>query len=221
MKIKNACLLAVICTIVVLLVSACGKQKLPKPAITFQNTLQELTDKETNKWLSLKDNLDKPGTLECAYNLITFKYLTETEDTIIYRFANNHLLSVIIVLNKADYTQIIKQFKNNKEMRYKGHNMFEDNNKIIIRIGQQDGSNAKSLLYLNNENNEIGKMVEILDDSTNNILQRKDNEKFFVQTLFYLIGRSDAVKSMPMFFMQEINFYYNKVLIQASNDINL
>ena len=215
-KVRNT----IICTIVVLLVSACGKQKLPKPAITFQNTLQELTDKETNKYLSLKDNLDKPGTLGCIYNLTTSKFLTETKDTIIYHFAGNHLLSVLIVLNKVDYAKTIKHFKNDKELQDKGNNMFEDKNKTIIRIGQQDGNNATSLLYLNNESNEIGEMVKALGNSTDNILQKQDNDKFFVQTLLYLIGTSDVVNSMPMFFMQQSNYYYNKVLKEAAHPSN-
>ena len=210
----------IICIVVALLVTACGKLNLPKPAITFQNTIQELTDKETNKNLSLEDNLDKPGTLGYAYNLITYKFLTETNDTIIYNFAGNHLLCALIILNKVDYAQIIKQFKNDKELQDKGNNMFEDKNKRIIRIGQQDGSNATSLLYLNNENNEIGKMVEMLDNYTDNFLQKKDNDKFFVQTLLYLIGTSDAVISMSMFFTQEKDYYYNKVLRQAAYTSN-
>lgn len=212
-KIRNT----IICTIVVLLVSACGKLKLPKPAITFQNTIQELTDKETNKYLSLKDNLDKPGTLGYIYNLTTSKFLTETKDTIIYHFAGNHLLSVLIVLNKVDYAKTIKQFKNDKELQDKGNNMFEDKNKTIIRIGQQDGSNATSLLYLNNE---ISEMVKALGNSTDNILQKQDNDKFFVQTLLYLVGTSDVVNSMPMFFVQQSDYYYNKVLREAAHPSN-
>ena len=63
-------------------------------------------------------------------------------------------------------------------------------------------------------------MVKALGNSTDNILQKQDNDKFFVQTLLYLIGSSDVVNSMPMFFMQQSNYYYNKVLKEAAHPSN-
>ena len=63
-------------------------------------------------------------------------------------------------------------------------------------------------------------MVKALGNSTDNILQKQDNDKFFVQTLLYLIGTSDVVNSMPMFFMQQSDYYYIKVLREAAHPSN-
>ncbi len=196
--------------VLLLFVSSCSKVEIPSPAISFGATPSELTDKETNKWIDLSDNLHKPGTMAYIYDLKTLKYVTANSDTLIYHFSGNDLLSVLIILKNHKYEDVINIFnQDNNKYHSKGNNFFEDANNVLIRVGQQDDSKAVSLLYLNNKNKEIDDIINLY--GRDEILTKRDNDKFYVQILLSLMGTADAVNNM-MLFGEKRQFYYNKAL---------
>ena len=108
------------------------------------------------------------------------------------------------------YEDVINIFnQDNNKYHSKGNNFFEDANNVLIRVGQQDDSKAVSLLYLNNKNKEIDDIINLY--GRDEILTKRDNDKFYVQILLSLMGTADAVNNM-MLFGEKRQFYYNKAL---------
>lgn len=199
--------------IALLLLAACQEAKFPAPAISFKNTATELADKEQNKWLSMTDNVaSNPNSMGYIYDLRTITYLTPDNDTLKYNFSHDKLLCVLISLQTVNYEAALNNFKQDKNFKDMGNTFFEDQNKVIVRVGKEANNHA-SLLYLNNENEEISNTINLLKGATNGYGKSffdYDNDHLYPQILLGLMGMADVANAFGNYEVQQ--HYYVKAL---------
>ena len=195
----------------IIALSSCTNKELPSPVISFQSTINELLNKETNKLINLSNDSDTPGTMGHTYKMKTIKYLTSSKDTITYHFAGQNLLSICISLPNTEFNQILESFKTNNKFKEIEKTCFEDENKVIIKVGKESSNNFTTLLYLNNEDNEITSALNSI--KTINTIENMDYSHFYATTLLHLMGTADAANLFNgLFFSNQTSTYYNNAL---------
>ena len=166
----------------------CGNYQQPTPAISFNETIEDLLTKETNNLYDEDIAPGLPGTMQAILKMKKYTYTTNQSDTIEYQFYNGKLCYTLITFKNQSYETLLKSFSKNKQAEKMYKNIFKIND-VCIRAGVEHQNNA-SLLYLNDINNEIS---DILDNEYFQKIKSDSsylsNDHFVVQLIFALYGR--------------------------------
>ena len=125
----------------------------PQPAISFDQTITDLKNAETNNFISEDLEPGAPTSLKGEAGIKEVQYKTSNNDTITYCFTKDRFFSTKVLLNDTTYTAILKDFQNKKDWKQLSEDLFVKN-ETVLRVGQEDNHKA-SLLYLNNSTGDI------------------------------------------------------------------
>ena len=125
-----------------LLLSACvDSRSIPVPAISFQESIDELKVKEKNVLFDEDISAGSPGTIHYDLRMKKFIYVSPRKDTLSYLFMKDRLFSTLITLYEADQASVIEDLEKNENVKPVKEKLFKWGD-VFIHLGQENGKNV-------------------------------------------------------------------------------
>lgn len=114
---------------------SCNNHKIPEPAISFEDSKEDLSLKEKNTFFKYESN-KTPQSIQGLVNGEKFIYTTENNDTITYAFLNEKLLLVRISVQGKTNAELKQYFEEEKgcSKTKKGYYIVDNS---VISIGEE------------------------------------------------------------------------------------